>query len=144
MPKFIAVEPLQSDSLLESCKNQKLSKTRGSQETVMAGLNCGTASLQAYQILQTSIDLFIAIPDEYTIKAMQKLHFPFKNESQIFAGESGAAGLGGLLALLQDESLAEVKEKIGINEKSRILVFNTEGVTDPENFEELISRELEI
>ena len=90
------------------------------------------------------MDLFLAIPDEYAIKAMQNLYFPFKNDTQIFAGESGAAGLGGLTALVCDESLATVKNKIGLNKQSRVLVFNTEGVTDPEAFEELIIRETEV
>ncbi|MCK4750885.1 MAG: hypothetical protein KAT15_27695, partial [Bacteroidales bacterium] len=108
----------------------------------MAGLNCGTASKQAWEILNAGVDLFLAIPDTYAVKAMQNLYFPFKNDTQIFAGESGAAGLGGLLALTNDESLKEVREKIGLNEKSRVLVFNTEGVTDPDIFDELISREL--
>ena len=144
MPKFITVEPLESDSLLESCRQQTLSKTSGTQQTLMAGLNCGTASLLAWKILKSSVDLFLAIPDDYAIKAMQNLYFPFKNDTQIFAGESGAAGLAGLLALSSDPSLKKVKEKIGLNEKSRVLVFNTEGVTDPDSFEELISREIEV
>jgi diaminopropionate ammonia-lyase len=142
MPKFITVEPLESDALLESCRNQALSTTKGTQKTIMAGLNCGTPSRQAWEILSAGIDLFLAIPDEYAIKAMQNLYFPFKNDTQIFAGESGAAGLGGLLALAGDESLKEAKEMIGLNETSRVLVFNTEGVTDPESFEELILREV--
>lgn len=144
MPKFITVEPTECDSLLVSCKRKKPTPTRGSQVTVMAGLNCGTASLQAWKILQPSIDLFLAIPDEYAIKAMQYLYFPFKNDSQIFAGESGAAGLGGLLALLNDESLAKVRGKVGLNEESRVLVFNTEAVTDPDNFDERIIQEIEL
>jgi diaminopropionate ammonia-lyase len=144
MPKFIIVEPLESDSMLESCRSQALTTTKGTQQTIMAGLNCGTASLQAWEILNAGADLFLAIPDDYAVKAMQYLYFPFKNDPQIFAGESGAAGLGGLLALISDKSLEEVKEKIGLNERSRVLVFNTEGVTDPDNFEELISREIEV
>lgn len=144
MPKFIIVEPLESDSLLQSSRNHSLTKTSGSQQTVMAGLNCGTASLQAWKILNAGADLFLAIPDDYAIKAMQYLYFPFKNDTQIFAGESGAAGLGGLLALAGDDSLEMAKEKIGLNEESRVLVFNTEGVTDPDSFDELISKEVEV
>jgi len=144
MPKFIIVEPTESDSMLASSRDMALTRTSGSQETVMAGLNCGTASLQAWKILDANADLFLAIPDNYAIKAMQNLYFPFKNDAQVFAGESGAAGLGGLLALCNDESLEEVKEKIGLNNDSRVLVFNTEGVTDPDSFDELISHEIEV
>jgi diaminopropionate ammonia-lyase len=141
MPRIIAVEPEEADCLLESIKQEKLSKTRGSQQTMMAGLNCGTPSHLAWKILKEGVDLFLAIPDDYAIKAMQNLYFPFRHDAQIFAGESGAAGLGGLIALAHDEALQEVRKKIGMNRQSRVLVFNTEGVTDPDTFEELIIRE---
>lgn len=144
MPKFITVEPVESDSLLASAKAGSLIRTAGKQETVMAGLNCGTASLQAWEVLGKGVDLFLAIPDDYAIKAMQDLYFPFKNDTQVFAGESGAAGLGGLLALTNEESLEEIRERIGLGEESRVLVFNTEGVTDPESFDDLIGREVEV
>ncbi len=50
----------------------------------------------------------------------------------------------GLVDKQKSEILKKVKEEIGLNEKSRVLVFNTEGVTDPDTFEELISREVEV
>ncbi|MEE9463493.1 MAG: diaminopropionate ammonia-lyase [Bacteroidales bacterium] len=144
MPMIVAVEPLNSDSLLESIRQERVSKTKGSQQTLMSGLNCGTPSPLAWKILKDGVDLFLAIPDDYAIKAMQNLYFPFRSDTQIFAGESGAAGLGGLTALAYEESLEEVKKKIGLNRQSRVLIFNTEGVTDPDNFEELIIRETEV
>ncbi len=144
MPMIVAVEPLNSDSLLESIRQERVSKTKGSQQTLMSGLNCGTPSPLAWKILKDGVDLFLAIPDDYAIKAMQNLYFPFRSDTQIFAGESGAAGLGGLTALAYEESLEEVKKKIGLNRQSRVLIFNTEGVTDPDSFEELIIRETEV
>lgn len=144
MPRIIAVEPLTSDSLLESIRQDRVAKTKGSQQTLMSGLNCGTPSRIAWKILKDGVDLFLAIPDDYAIKAMQNLYFPFRNDAQIFAGESGAAGLGGLTALAYEESLEEVKQKIGLNSQSRVLVFNTEGVTNPDAFEELIIRETDV
>jgi diaminopropionate ammonia-lyase len=144
MPVIVAVEPLECDSLLESKKQNEVCKTRGSQQTLLTGLNCGTPSQLAWKILKEGVDLFLAIPDDYAIKAMQNLYFPFRNDAQIFAGESGAAGLGGLTALAYDESLAEVKKKIGLGRHSRVLVFNTEGVSDPDKYDELIIRETEV
>ena len=144
MPRIVAVEPSDSDSMLESCRQSSLAKTKKSQQTIMAGLNCGTPSLLAWNILKDGVDLFLTIPDAYAVKAMQNLYFPFKSDKQIFAGESGAAGLGGLMALASDPSLREAREKIGLGPSSRVLVFNTEGVTDPDNFDEVISKELEI
>jgi len=125
MPRIVTVEPLNSDSLLESIRQDGVSKTKGSQQTLMSGLNCGTPSHLAWKILKDGVDLFLAIPDDYAVKAMQNLYFPFRNDTQIFAGEAGAAGLGGLTALVYEESLEEVKKKIGLNRHSRVLVFNT-------------------
>ena len=144
MPKLVTVEPNESDALLESRRQMNLAKTRAGQETIMAGLNCGTPSLLAWNILKDGVDLFLSIPDVYAARAMQSLYYPFKKDKQIFAGESGAAGLAGLIALTCDESLEEAKARIGLNEKSRVLVFNTEGVTDPESFDELISQEIDL
>ena len=144
MPKLVTVEPNESDALLESCRQMNLSKTKAGQETIMAGLNCGTPSLIAWSILKDGVDLFLSIPDVYAARAMQSLYYPFKKDTQIFAGESGAAGLAGLTALTFDESLKEAKTQIGLDKNSRVLVFNTEGVTDPESFDELISQEIEL
>lgn len=141
MPTLISVEPLECDCMLESFRNGKIIKTSKSQKTALMGLRCGTPSLLAWEILKDGIDLFISIPDSYSIKAMHDLYYPFKRDKQIFAGESGAAGLGGLIALSCDPALQGLKKEIGLNENSRVLVFVTEGVTDSEVFEELLSRE---
>ena len=83
----------------------------------------------------------MSIPDSYGIKAMQDFYYPFKKDKQIFAGESGAAGLGGLIAMACDPDLQGLKKEVGLNEESRVLVFVTEGVTDTEVFEDMISKE---
>jgi len=144
MPKLVTVEPNESDALLESSRQMNLTKTKAGQQTIMAGLNCGTPSVLAWDILKDAVDLFISIPDEYAVRAIQYLYYPFTKDRQVFAGESGAAGLAGLMALASDDSLKEAKKRIGLNKTSRVLVFNTEGVTDPESFDELIQQELEI
>jgi diaminopropionate ammonia-lyase len=141
MPKLILVEPAECDCIMESFRNGKLSKTTKSQKTAMAGLRCGTPAQLAWEILKDGIDAFLTIPDAYGIKAMQDFYYPFKQDKQIFAGESGAAGLGGLIAMVTDTALQDFKKEIGLNEESRVLVFVTEGVTDSEVFEDLINEE---
>ncbi|MBL7112311.1 MAG: diaminopropionate ammonia-lyase [Bacteroidales bacterium] len=143
MPKLVTVEPVESDAVMESFRKNKLTKTKKSQETIMAGLNCGTPSLLAWDILKDGIDAFLAIPDDYSIKAMQDLYYPFKRDRQIFAGEAGAAGLGGLIATAGNPDLVSLKEAIGLDNNSRVLVFNTEGVTDPDLFDEWLAAEVE-
>ncbi len=138
-PKFICVEPLDADCCLESAKQGTLSESKGSQNSIMAGLNCGTPSTIAWEVLYDTIDCFLAIPDEYSLAAMRKLYFPQKNTSKksdprIIAGESGAAGLAGLIALQSAPELAPVRERLGISTNTRVLVFSTEGATNPEYF----------
>jgi diaminopropionate ammonia-lyase len=141
MPKLIIVEPYECDCIMESFRQGKLTKTTKSQKTAMAGLRCGTPAKLAWEILKNGIDVFMSIPDAYGIKAMQDYYYPFKKDKQIFAGESGAAGLGGLIAMACDPALQGLKKEVGLNEESRVLVFATEGVTDSEVFEDLIGKE---
>ena len=141
MPTLISVEPAECDCIMESFRNGTFSKTKKSQETIMTGLRCGTPAMLAWDILKDGIDVFLSIPDTYGIKAMHDFYYPFKTDKQIFAGESGAAGLAGLIAMACDPALQGLKKEIGLNDESRVLVFVTEGVTDSEVFEELILRE---
>ena len=50
-----------------------------------------------------------------------------------------AASFGLAMALLLDESLAPLKEKIGLRADSRILCVSTEGATDLENYRKIIA-----
>ena len=51
--------------------------------------------------------------------------------SGIVAGETGAAGLGGLLELLRAEEGEEARQMLDVDADTRVLVFNSEGATDP-------------
>ena len=53
------------------------------------------------------------------------------------AGESGGAGLAGVVTVLRDPELAA---KIGLGPKARVLVINTEGATDPALYAEIVGR----
>lgn len=128
--KIICVEPFESDCIYESIKQQSIAKTHKSQETIMAGLNCGTPSTVAFEILKAGIDAFLLISDQYTIDAIKHLNAPLPNDPYIASGESGAAGLGGLLATLNNQALTELKKQLKLDYNSNILVFNTENVTD--------------
>lgn len=134
-PKLICVEPLQAACFLDSMANGagKPIAAKGSRETIMAGLNCGIPSITAWSILKDSVDLFLAVTDNYAESAMKKYA-----EAGIISGESGASGLAGLLALMTDPALEETRQKIGLDHKSRILLINTESDTDPENYLKIV------
>jgi diaminopropionate ammonia-lyase len=134
-PKLIAVEPSDCDCFLESVKygKGKPLPARGKQESIMAGLNCGIPSPVAWPIIRDGIELFTAITDDYVIDAMRAYH-----KEGIISGESGAAGLAALTALVNDEKLKQAKDQIDINKNSRILLLNTEGDTDPVNYKKIV------
>lgn len=131
--RFIVLEPFESDCLLESSKKGKLSTTRKSQKTIMAGLNCGTPSTSAWEIINDMADAFLTIDDSWVKHAIRILA---KNGYETC--ESGAAGLAGLIAMYESNDLKTMIEKLGFNDKSRFLLFNTEGITDPVMFKEII------
>lgn len=129
--KIICVEPFESDCMMESAKRNQLSTTKKSQHTIMAGLNCGTPSLLAWELLRNETNVFLTVDDNYTVDAMKTFYFPVGGDKRIEAGESGAAGLAGLLALMKASRLGSLREQLNINRETRVLIFNTEGITDP-------------
>jgi len=133
-PKIVIVEPLEAACYLESAERGKAVAASGKMETMMAGLNCGVPSTLAWPILRDSAHLFISIPDSYAEEAMR-----LYAAEGIVSGESGASGLAGLIALMKEPSLREAKDKIGIEKGTRVLLVNTEGDTDPENYRRIVS-----
>jgi len=132
-PKIVIVEPSEASCYLESVEAGEAIATKGKMETIMAGLNCGVPSILAWPILKDSADLFISIPDHYAEEAMR-----LYKEEDIVSGESGASGLAGLIAIMTDPDLRNAKDKIGIGKDTRIILINTEGDTDPENYKKTV------
>ena len=137
-PKIVVVEPYEVDCCLESIKEDKCVKSKGKGETIMAGLNCMTPSSVAIPIIKYGCDLLLAIDDYYAIKAMNLLYRPKGDDHQVIAGESGAGGLAGLIALMTEDGLKEARESIGLGKESKVLVVSTEGDTDRDSFNKLV------
>lgn len=66
---------------------------------------------------------------------------PINGDPLVIAGASDACGLAALLAILQEESLRAVREASGVSVRSRILLINTEGATDPELYVRVTGRD---
>ncbi len=131
-PAVIVVEPDKAACLLASAELGTPTAVPGDLDTVMAGLACGEPSLLAWQELDRGAAAFMAVPDEAAIACMKLLA-----ESGIVAGESGVAGLAGLLLAAGDPA---ARETLGLAPDSRVLLFSTEGATDPALYTELIGR----
>ena len=65
---------------------------------------------------------------------MRLLGMPQSGDARIVSGESGAVTAGVLAALMQDPELAQLRNELGLDENSRILLISTEGATDKVNY----------
>lgn len=138
-PKLVVVEPMEAAGMLASLKQGKRTSPQGSFTTIMAGLNCGIPSSSAWEVLKNTIDVSIAIEDEFTEAAIRTLYYPAEGDSRVISGESGAGGFAGFLAVMEDERYAPVKEALNINRETNVLFYSTEGDTDPTTFQRIIS-----
>ena len=138
-PKIVLVEPVESAGVFESFEKGARISPKGNFNTIMAGLNCGIPSKNAWDIIKSGCDASIIISDDYVIKATREYYYPRDNDQRIISGESGAAGLAGLLRCISDPDLNKLREHINLNSKSNILLFNTEGATDINDFNQIIN-----
>ena len=69
---------------------------------------------------------------------MCRLFRPLGQDPKVVAGESGAAGLGGLMALCLEAELDAMRIKLALDQQATVLVVNTEGATDPLNFQRIV------
>lgn len=135
--KVVSVEPADAACILASLRAKEPVEVPGPHRSIMAGLNCGIPSPIAWPELRTGIDLAVAVPDDAARKAMRVLA-----DAGIVAGETGAAGLAGLLSLSVADDWPRTREHLKIDERSHILLIITEGATDPEAWEAITGRSL--
>jgi diaminopropionate ammonia-lyase len=136
-PKMLGVEPTRAACMLASVEAGEIVHLPGPHVSIMAGLNCGAPSVVAWPAVSKGVDLFAAVDDFWSRRAMRVLA-----GSEIVSGETGAAGLAGLLALV--ESGDGTRELLGLSPETRVLLFNCEGATDPESYERILAGEEDV
>ena len=134
-PFAVVVEPHAADCVYQSALNGRLSDGTGSLETVMACLSAGKASPLAWEILREGADAFITIADRFSPEAMRIL--ANDGATPLVVGESGAAGLAGLLATLVDPF---AREAASLDDTSDVLLIASEGATDPDIYTRIVGR----
>ena len=97
----------------------------------MAGLSCGEPSDMAWEVLSEEASDFITIPDNIVPPTVRLLALPTGNDPVIKAGESAVAGLAVLVCASKQPGL---REKLGLDKNSHVLLIGTEGVTDAKIF----------
>jgi diaminopropionate ammonia-lyase len=63
----------------------------------------------------------------------------YLNSAGVVSGESGAV-TAGLASLIAQDAFADVKQALKFNRDSVLLLFSTEGDTDPEAYREYVGR----
>ena len=134
-PHVIVVEPERAACLFASAEAGRIVTVGPSEPTVMAMLECYEPSPLAWRVLERVADGFVTLSEEESPAAMVRLARPVADDPPIVGGESGVAGLGGLVQVAADP---ELRRHTGLGDDARVLVINTEGATDPELYAALV------
>lgn len=139
-PMIIIVEPDKADCIYRTAKanDGKLHIVTGDMDSIMAGLCCGEPCTVSWEILKNTADVFISCADVYTENGMRMLGRPIGDDPKIISGESGAVTAGVLQAIMTEKELEPLKEHLGLNEDSCVLLISTEGDTDKENYKKIL------
>jgi len=136
-PWIVLADPSRAACWVESFRAGAPTAVHGDLDTMMAGLACGECSVLAWEILRDHADAAIAVPDDEAVAFMRRLADPEPPDPPLVAGESAVAGLGALHMALADP---EARRTLVLDTHARILVFGTEGETDPALYRDVVGR----
>ncbi|MDG4909656.1 diaminopropionate ammonia-lyase [Mesorhizobium sp. WSM4898] len=134
-PTAIVVEPARAACVYATAKAGRPIAIAHSKPTVMAMLECYEPSLVAWRVLSRLGDAFMTVDEEDAVSVMNRLARPSGTDPAIVSGESGGAGLAGLIRAAGDKKM---RGALGLDAQSRVLIINSEGATDPGRYAELV------
>lgn len=139
-PKVVVVEADSAACLYKGAKagDGGIYIVDGDMPTIMAGLACGEPNTISWDILKNHVDTFVAAPDWVAAKGMRMLSAPLKGDPQVVSGESGAAPFGVLACIMLMDEYKELREHLGLDKDSKVLLFSTEGDTDPDRYKSIV------
>ena len=110
----------------------------GELDTIMAGLACGDPNPLAWETLYNCADFFAKCPDYVAAKGMRVYSTPLHGDPFIVSGESGAVTLGALMYTMEFDGARDLREAMGLNQESQVLLINSEGNTSPDEFRSVV------
>jgi diaminopropionate ammonia-lyase len=122
-PRLVGLEPETAACALASIRAGEPVTVPGPHESIMAGLNAGTASQLAWPVLRDRFDGFVAIDDGWAEEGMRRLA-----ALGVRAGEVSGGTVGAALALCED---GHARDALAIKPGTTIFLLLTEGLTDP-------------
>lgn len=139
-PKIIVMEADAADCHYQSALAGEMRIVTGDLNTMMAGLACGEPNPISFDILRNHACCFISCPDWISAEGMRALAHPQGGDPTVISGESGAIGTGLVRAIMTDPAYRDLKAALGLNNESVVLLFSTEGATDPENYHRIVDK----
>ena len=131
LPTFVVVEAEAAACLYKGAAagDGDIRIVDGDMQTIMAGLAGGEPNTISWDILKNHVKVFIAAP--------------VKGDAPITSGESGAAPFGALAAMMTMDEYKDLRNDIGLDENSKVLLFSTEGDTDPDRYKNIVWKGLD-
>lgn len=123
-PFSICVEPERAPAVFGSIKAGEPVRAPDAGGTAMEMLDCYAPSGLAFEALKRTANAFLTVSEESAKEAVRMLAEPEGDDPVIEATETAAAGLAGLLTVLDDEDL---REQCGIDDSSEIVLIGTEA-----------------
>ncbi len=139
-PKVVVVEADVAACLYKGAKagDGNIRIVDGDMQTIMAGLACGEPNTISWDILKNHADTFVSAPDWAAAQGMRMLAAPLKGDAPVTSGESGAAPFGVLACIMKLDEYRELREHLGLKKDSKVLLFSTEGDTDPNRYKAIV------
>ena len=139
-PTVVVIEADVADCLYQSAKAKdgSIHIVDGDMQTIMAGLACGEPNTISWDILKNHVSIFTSVPDWVSAKGMRMLSSPLNGDPRVISGESGAVPFGLLACIMQMDELQDLRLKLKLDASSRVLLFSTEGDTDPDKYREIV------
>ena len=119
-PAVLAVEPVTAACVTRSLAAGDTITVDSSAPTIMAGLNCGTVSDNAWPVIRGGLDAAVTVTDDGARAAMADLA-----GAGIPAGPCGAAALAGARAVTDDPSR---RAQLRLGRDAVVVLLSTEGV----------------
>lgn len=110
----------------------------GDLQTIMAGLACGEPNTISWDILKITAAFSSPALTGWQPRGCACSPRRAGGDRQVVSGESGAVGMGLVATLMENDDYRELREAIGLDKNSRVLMFSTEGDTDPENYRRIV------
>ncbi|MCF7454313.1 MULTISPECIES: diaminopropionate ammonia-lyase [unclassified Vibrio] len=130
----IIAEPKAADCIYRSGTSEagNMVNVTGDLSSIMAGLACGEPNPVTWPILRDCSRYFIAVEDNVSATGMRMYGNPLAGDQAITSGESGAITLGALNEIVKHNG------NVGLSEESVVLLFSTEGDTNPERYRQIV------